>query len=154
MSVKSVLKGIGKNIEEIFPKSGSGMYRGPKDIFQYTGAKPDSLYQSVVPWHLSQKYAVPLVGVAAAGTLGSGLYKAHNQAKLGYIHAGEGLSGMTEGTIENASANIITPGLKKLNDSSSKMARARAESIANNMEYSLDNSGAEGDIVFALHNMR
>ena len=154
MSVKNLLKGIGKKFEDIFPKSGSINYRGPKEIFQHTGDVPDSLYQSVVPWHISHKYTVPLVGVGTVGAIGVSGFKAHNQAKLGYIHAGEGLSGMTEGTIANASANVITPGLKQLNDGSTKRARARSASIADNIEYNIGNSGAEGDIVFALHNMR
>ena len=154
MSVKNLLKGIGKKMEDIFPKSGSINYRGPKDILQHNVGTPDSLYQSVMPWHISHKYTVPLVGVGTAGAIGVSCFKAHNQSKLGYIHAGEGLSGLSEGTIEGVSANVVTPGLKLLNDGSSKKARARSASIANNIEYSMDNSGAEGDIVFALHNMR
>lgn len=154
MSVKNVLKGIGKRMDDIFPKSGSIKYRGPKEIFQHTGDIPDSLYQSVIPWHISHKYTVPLVGAGTVGAIGVTSFKAHNQAKLGYIHAGEGLSGMTEGALDGVSANVITPGLKQLNDGSTKRSRAMSASIADNMEYNIGNSGAEGDIVFALHNMR
>lgn len=159
MSVKSIVKGAGKKVgkafKEVFPDSSSPNMKGP---FQRLSGKalqdPPSLYQSVVPYHLANKYSIPLAAGGMAVTGGIATFKGHNQAKLGTVEAGSGLSGMTSGTIANASANVITPGLKKLNDAGSPKARQISASIRDNMQHNINTSGAEGDIVFALHNMR
>ncbi|MBP3886516.1 MAG: hypothetical protein J6F30_02505 [Cellulosilyticum sp.] len=131
---------------------------GPKDILQRSNGNnleyPDAIYQSFIPYHINHKYSVPLVGglLAYKGvTTGMDI---NTRAQMGTIEAGEGLSAMSVGGIEGASATLITPGLKKLNDTSTAKARQESARIRDSIEYSQTTRGAEGDIVFALHNMR
>lgn len=159
MSVNSILKGIGKKgkklVSDKFPKSNNELMKGPFQRLTGKGLKdPMALYYSAVPYHIANKYTVPLAvgGVAIAG-VSTGL-KMNNQANMGRIEAGEGLSGMTEGTIDMASANVITPYLKELNDGSSSESRVLSAQIRDGMQHNINTSGAEGDLVFALHQMR
>lgn len=173
MSVSSILKGAGKALKSELgdigdfgkdlykarqAKVGPKYTAGPKDIIQRSRGRnlkdPMAMYQQVLPYHINQKYTVPLA-LGAVGIMGaSGAAAQHNKAKLGNLSSGEGLSAMTEGGIDGASANVITPGLKAMNDTSSAEARQQSAQIRDNMQHNVDTRGAEGDIVFALHNMR
>lgn len=155
MSVTSILKGIGKKasskVDDVFPSSDSPLMKGPFQRLTGKNLKdPMAFYQMAAPYHVANKYTVPLVaGGVAIGATTVGI-KNYNQAKMGTVVAGDGLSGMTDGTIANASANVVTPYLKEMNSGSSESAM----NVANNMQHNISTSGAEGDIVFALHNMR
>ena len=175
MSVKNILKGAGKalnsikeNLDDIggyarhtFEERRKNKQKytvGPGQMFERLHGKhlsdPNAMYQQVLPYQLNSKYSVPLmlgaVGITAAGVA----FDNHNRAQMGKIVAGEGLSSMSIGGIEGASANVITPGLKKLQDASTASARKESASVRNNMMHNITTRGAEGDIVFALHNMR
>lgn len=158
-AVKDILKATGKKIgtkaKNVFPPKNSPNMKGP---FQRLTDKhlenPMTIPHSFVPYHIANKYTVPLAaGFVATGAISGGFQMA-NQAKLGQVVPGEGLSGMTEGGIAGASANVITPGLKALNDNSTDEARVESARVRNNMQGNISTRGAEGDIVFALHNMR
>lgn len=173
MSVSSILKGAGKFVKSELgnmgefakdtykagqAKRGPKYTVGPGDIIQRSRGKnlkdPMAMYQQVLPYHINQKYTVPLA-LGAVGTMAvAGGISQYNQAKLGTVTSGEGLSAMTEGGIDGASANVITPGLKAMNDTSSAQARQQSAEIRDNMQHTSGTRGAEGDIVFALHNMR
>lgn len=159
MSVSSILKGIGKKggkiVSDNFPKANSELRKGPFQRLTGRGLKdPLAMYQSVIPYHIANKYTVPLaVGITAAAGISTGV-KLNNKANMGRIEAGEGLSGMTDGTIANASANVVTPYLKELNDGSTNESRQRSAQISEGMQHNINTSGAEGDLVFALHQMR
>lgn len=159
MSVNSILKGIGKKgsklINETFPKSSSELRKGPFQRLTGESLKnPMAIYQSAIPYHIANKYTVPFAvgGLAVTGAV-TGI-KMNNQANMGRVEAGEGLSGMTNGTIANASSNVVTPYLKEMNDGSTNESRQISAQISNGMQHNINTSGAEGDIVFALHNMR
>lgn len=150
MSIDALLKGAGKMAKTLTKETADPNVRG---IFR-RAKKAEMIYQNAVPWHLRKGVAVPLVagGVAVMGGIAGA--KAHNQAKLGTVTSGEGLANMTEGTIANASANVISPLLKEMQDNSTASARQRSAEIRDSIGYNIDASGADGDIVFALHNMR
>lgn len=158
-AVKDILKGAGRKVKgkakDIFPSADSPNMNG---MFQRLSGKglehPDTLTHAAVPWHIANKYTVPLAaGFVATGAIGGGFSMA-NQSKLGQVLPGEGLSGMSDGGIAGASATVTTPGLKALNDGSTNEARIESARVRNNMQGNISTSGAEGDIVFALHNMR
>jgi hypothetical protein len=174
--IANILKGAGRAVKDFGGKASTeigkatskirqmtpDMPQGPDSIgpFQKLSGKhlenPQALYQLALPYQIKNKYTVPLAlgGVAATGLVsGVGHF---NQAKGGTIHAGTmgGLSGMTEGTIADASATVVSPLLKELNDGSSRSARANSANIRDSIQTSVGVKGAEGDLVFALHNMR
>lgn len=98
------------------------------------------LYQKLAPYKLKGGVAATIAGGAIAMGVGESAIDSHNLAMMGgKIDAGDGLSGMT-------STVAKSPLINKAN---------RGEYNAEeNMGGSLANAGADGDIVFALHNMR
>lgn len=96
------------------------------------------LYQKMLPYKMKGGVAKAVVGgTLGVGVIGSAIGSS-NQAKLGTVEAGEGLSGMTS-TVSKS------PLLKSLQS---------GEYSDDRVMGSIDNAGADGDIVFALHNMR
>lgn len=173
MSVSKIIKGAGKHVKQNLDnikdtaktaykkrqeKLGPKITYGPGGIIQRSRGKnledPMGFYQQFIPYHINQKYAVPLALGAVGVTAVSGGMSMYNKEKVGTISPGEGLSAMTDGGIAGASANVITPALKAMNDNSTASARQQSAKIRDNMMHNLGTSGAEGDIVFALHNMR
>lgn len=100
--------------------------------------KYDSLLYQVFPKRIKQKYTVGAVlGVSAIGA-GKSIYDMQNRNDIGRVSAG-GLSHMT--------SEVVSPLTKEIQKNNYN---------PENIMYgsNLRNSGAEGDIVFALHNMR
>lgn len=162
-AVGSILKGAGKKvgtkikgkINETFPKMGDPN-RINKYIQRMSGKaleNPDTITHSILPYHIANQYGIPIALGITAVTAGVTGFKMHNQSKLGDLSSG-GLSNMTDGGIAGASASVINPYIKQLQDTSSREATIRSNDLANNMRHNISTSGAEGDIVFALHNMR
>lgn len=99
--------------------------------------KEQAMYQHILPYQLKGKYAWGAVAAVGAGSvLDSGLESRHIAQMGGRVTAGEGLSGMTNSV--------------KLSDGIQRMQKGEEVGFSN----SLRNAGADGDIVFALHNMR
>jgi hypothetical protein len=96
------------------------------------------LYQHLAPYKLKGGVAGTIAAGAIAVNAGSAALQSHNVAQMGAIEAGEGLSGMT-------STVAKSPLLDKLQ---------KGEYAEDRVMGSIDNAGADGDIVFALHNMR
>lgn len=154
-SVGEILKGMGRKVKDTFPSKGSPNLKGPfQRLTNRSLEHPDFLTHAVVPYHLANKYSVPLAGGIALAPMVAGGMALNNRNMLGEVSPGEGLSGMTDGGIAGASANVISPRLKALNDNTTQEARAESAMVRNNMQGNISTRGAEGDIVFALHNMR
>lgn len=111
-----------------------------KEVERVPGEMPDSLYQYVAPYKLKTSVGVgAIAGVTAIGAVNEG-YKGHVSGKIGKMSSSAGLSHMTDTANE-----AVSPLISKLQN-----GQYSAQRIENN----LSNHGADGDIVFALHNMR
>ena len=134
MSVYNILKGAGKFMSA---DAANGYSKLGKIAF--TEVKPDQadgFMQKMLGMKLSKTAKVATVGGAIAlPAIGSG-FAAHNSASIGKVSAGEGLSGMT-------SSVELSPVIKKMHDG--KHVKFRNSGT---------NFGADGDIVFSLHNLR
>ena len=98
--------------------------------------KLDSMLYQVFPKRIKQKYAIgTIVGVSAIVGADS-IRKMQFRNDIGDVRAG-GLSKMTSQTVSPLTTQL-----------------QNGEYESGNIMHSLRNSGAEGDIVFALHNMR
>lgn len=158
MSVRNILKAVGKKADDMLNVSSTmskvddvvGKSKKLKRLEGKHLESPYAFYQQVLPYRLNNKIAVPLAvsGVTVAGA--PAIMNSANSSHFGNISAGEGLSNMTEGTINGVSANVITPYIKQLNSKSEDISTQ----ITNSMQHNIGTGGAEGNIVFALHNMR
>lgn len=123
--VKSILKGIGKGIG--------------KGVVDVAPDKQTAVYQKLWNKKLNPKIGY---GVAGAGTvigLASTLDKNHNRHGLGAMTPQDGpLSNMVGGA-------TLSPLIEDLQN---------GEYDASRVDNSFSSRGADGDIVFALHNMR
>lgn len=127
-------KGIGKDLKW----AGSKLFdKVDKEDIAKDGV---GIYQHLAPYKLKGGVAATIAGGAIVMNVGESAIDSRNVASMGgHIEAGNGLSGMT-----------------------STVAKSPLINKANNGEYnaeermggSLANAGADGDIVFALHNMR
>lgn len=100
--------------------------------------KQNSLLYKVFPKRIKQKIAVPIVlGVGAIGA-GTGIYNMQNRNDIGE---------MSGGSLSHMTSNVVSPRTEELQ---------KGKYEDSNIMYGskLRNSGAEGDLVFALHNMR
>lgn len=100
--------------------------------------KYDSFLYKVFPKRIKQGYTIGAVAGIGAFTAAKGVYNAHNRNDIGTVSHG-GLSHMT--------SEVVSPLTKQLQN-----GKYDPENIMYGSR--IRNSGAEGDIVFALHNMR
>lgn len=133
--ISSILKGA-KGIGSDLKWAGKKIF---EEVPEAERAKDGmGLYQKVLPYKVKGKVAAAGLGAYGLYEVGTSGVASRNSAMLGAVDAGEGLSGMTS-TVEKS------PLLKKLQ---------KGEYADDRVMGSIDNAGADGDIVFALHNMR
>lgn len=132
---------IGGSIKRFNDDAKTGAKWMDKTFFDKGAQKNgDSVSQALMGEH-ARRLKKPIVatgiaGMAAVGFGGSSV-GSRNMAKMGgRIDAGQGLSNMTD-TVK------LSPGIQKMQN-------------GKNVKFnnSLDNAGADGSIVFAMHNMR
>ena len=137
-TINKIIKGVGKSeFGEKVKKAGkfinNHILEDVPDKNKY-----DSLLYQVFPKRIKQKYAVcAVLGVSAIGA-GKSIYNTQNRLDIGEVTGG-GLSHMT--------SEAVSPLTRELQDGNYDTS---------NMMFgkNLRGSGAEGDLVFALHNMR
>ena len=134
MSVYSILKGAGKFISEDASKGYSTL--GKFLVKEIKPEQAEGYAQKFLGMQLTKGAKIATVGVAfAIPAIGTGM-TAHHTTAIGKISAGEGLSSMT-------SSVELSPVIKKMQDG--KHVKFRNSGA---------NYGADGDIVFSLHNLR
>lgn len=127
--VGKIMKGIGKKVGN---KIGSPLVDVAPD-------KQNALYQKLWNKKLNPKIGYGLAGAAAIGGIGWSASKAKNRHNLGYMSAQDGpLSNMIGGA-------TLSPLVQQTQS---------GEYDANKTNNNITSMGADGDIVFALHNMR
>lgn len=134
--VGKILKGIGKKGRDISRSVVDGIGPALVDVAE---DKQTALYQKVWNKKLNPKIGY---GVAAVGTVGALTYKASeskNRHELGYMSAQDGLlSNMVGGA-------TLSPLVEQVQSGEYDTSR---------VDNTWNSRGADGDIVFALHNMR
>lgn len=137
-TISKIAKGIGdSNIGQNAKKAGKFINKHVlEDIPE--NRKYDSLLYQVFPKRIKQKYAIGAVVGVGAISAAKGVYNIQNRNDIGRVEEG-GLSHMT--------SQVVSPLTEQLQN---------GEYDPENIMYGsrLRNSGAEGDLVFALHNMR
>ena len=141
MSVKNIVKGVGKTLktgakEFSNSKVGKFMDKYVFDEVKNPNRLDDALYYGIYNRKLKKSYVVGGMAVIGGINVASDSRKMMYRNKLGDIEAG-GLSHMTSNIVSKHTASL----------------QAGAYD-ANKIKHSMRNAGAEGDIVFALHNMR
>lgn len=147
MNLSKIGQAIGKTAKKAGTKMSSfhddfktGLKWADKTFLNKGAIDDGSIYGKVLGKNartLKKKYAVG--GLLAMGAVGVGTSSvgSRNMAKMGgRIEAGQGMAGMTD-TVK------LSPGIQK-------MQKGKKVKFNN----SFDNAGAEGSIVFAMHNMR
>lgn len=150
MDFSKIGKAIGKVSEKASKAGGkvaafhddakTGLKWADKTFLNKGKADESTIYSHVLGSHarsLKKRYVVG--GMAALGitSYGKSSIESRNVAKMGgRIQAGQGMANMTD-TVK------LSPGIQKLQ---------KGENIKFN--NSIDNAGADGSIVFAMHNMR
>lgn len=108
---------------------------GKKTVTKVNPSEASAVYQKFLPYQVNQKI-VNAVGLGVGTVaIGSTVMGEKERKAIGNIEAGEGLSGMT-------SSVQLSKGVKDF-----KKGKVR-------FNPSFTNDSAEGDLVFALHNMR
>lgn len=127
--VNKILKGMGKSVK-----------KGIGPIF--TDVAPDkqnALYQKMWSKKLNPKIGYGVVAIGTAGALTWKATEAGNRHDLGYMSAQQGgLSNMIGGA-------TLSPLVEQIQN---------GEYDASRVDNHFSSRGADGDIVFALHNMR
>ena len=93
----------------------------------------------VLPYKIKNKYVAGGVAGIAGITIANSAYKGNVKGKMGETTVGE-LSGITP-----SGQQTLSPLIKEVQE---------GRYNTNNIENNFSNHGADGDIVFALHNMR
>lgn len=156
MSIKSILntiKGIGGqagkeaiNVAEVALGAGTTTAKVGETVaskmFKPITGKPESLIQHIIPYKLKTGAAFGIVGAMALYGVGGEAEGTRNRNKMGTISSGE---------MANTIGISRSPNLGATVD---RMAHANPKSKFVQDTLGANTYGAEGDIVFALHNLR
>lgn len=131
-TIGKIFKGVGRGLSG----KDDELNAGANALFSKVSGEKTAMYQHILPYKLNPKVAGGIAAAALVGTAGEAAIDSRHMAQMGNrIQAGS-LSGMT-------SSVQLSKGIQDLQDGK--------DVVFNN---SMRNDGAEGDIVFALHNMR
>lgn len=102
-----------------------------------------------IPKVANAKLGLPIMGAAAVGTIGYEGVKSRNSNKLGYVSYQDGPARMTSSQTTGALQVARSQGSREGFEGIAKAAM-KTESLAGK----INDFGATGDLVFALHNAR
>lgn len=150
MDFSKIGKAIGKASEKISKAGGkvsafhddakTGLKWADKTFFNKGVADDTTIYKNVLGEHsrsLKKRYVAGGMITMGAVSFGGSSLESRNMARMGgKIQAGQGMANMTD-TVK------LSPGIQKMQQ-------------GKNVKFnnSMDNAGADGSIVFAMHNMR
>ena len=146
--LKGAGKGIGKDASKVVNKVKDVDYKklGSKVFKEIDPEKSTSwIGEHIAPIQFTKPIQTAIAGTVVGSTLIKGVGgEAMNRA--GNIRASIGpMDGMTGDT------GVVTPGLKKMQEA---MANGKKGPKISTRDTKVSTHGAEGDLVFALHNLR
>lgn len=139
--ISNKIDDVGGAVSKFHDDAKTGLKWMDKTFLNKGPAKDDmSISQVLMGKHARQvkgKYVAGGLAVMGVAGFGGSSLESRNMAKMGgKIYSGQGLANMTDSV-------QLSPGIQK-------MQKGKKVNFSN----SLDNAGADGSIVFAMHNMR
>lgn len=120
------------------------------------GDSYSALYQFAYPKHLKTSVSLGVLGAVGLKDLSTEAGKGMYTQKVGKNVGLRKLSSMTDSVLHSdKDANtVISPYIKAMNDYSSKDSTEYAKKLERNMQNQYGRDTVNGDLVFALHNLR
>lgn len=120
------------------------------------GDTKNGLYQFIYPKHLKAPVSLGILGAVGLKDLSTEAGKGMYTQKVGKNVGLRKLSSMTDSVLHSdKDANtVISPYIKAMNDYSSKDATEYAKKLERNIQNQYGRESVNGDLVFALHNLR